>query len=92
MKSMPRILPLVGIAVGGVLAINALAGARSLPDMISGAKAFAEEAVKPIKPKSAKADAKGKAANAGAPVTPTAPPFPGGPTAATSASHRSCRL
>ena len=43
MKSMPRILPLVGIAVGGVLAINALAGARSLPDLISGAKAFAAD-------------------------------------------------
>ena len=41
---MPRILPLVGIAVGGVLAINALAGARDLPDLISGARAFAEEA------------------------------------------------
>ena len=42
MKPIPRILPLVGVAVGGVLAINALAGARELPDLISGAKAFAE--------------------------------------------------
>ncbi|PTS88079.1 MULTISPECIES: MotE family protein [unclassified Caulobacter] len=42
MKNIPRILPLVGIAVGGVLAVNALAGARSLPEMISGARAFAE--------------------------------------------------
>ena len=49
MKSMPRILPLVGVAVGGVLAINALAGAGNLPDMLSGAKAFAEEAAKPAK-------------------------------------------
>ncbi|HEY8002730.1 MAG TPA: hypothetical protein VIE16_00800 [Phenylobacterium sp.] len=55
---MPRILPLVGIAVGGVLAINALAGARNLPDLISGAKAFAEEAAKPSK--AAKAEAKAK--------------------------------
>ena len=46
---MPRILPLVGIALGGVLAVNAIAGARSLPDLISGAKAFAEEAAKPAK-------------------------------------------
>jgi hypothetical protein len=38
---MPRILPLVGIAVGGVLAINALAGARDLPSLISGARAYA---------------------------------------------------
>jgi flagellar motility protein MotE (MotC chaperone) len=71
---MPRILPLVGIAVGGVLAINALAGARSLPDMIEGAKAFAEEAAKPIKPKAARkadtkaADAKGSDAKVGDPA------------------------
>ncbi|MFN3582364.1 MotE family protein [Phenylobacterium sp.] len=43
---MPRILPLVGLAAGGVLAINALAGARDLPELVSGARAFAEEAVK----------------------------------------------
>lgn len=55
MKSMPRILPLVGVALGGVLAVNALAGARGLPDLVSGAKAFAEEAAKPEK--SAKGDA-----------------------------------
>ncbi len=69
MKSMPRILPLVGIAVGGVLAINALAGARDLPDLISGAKAFAEEASgKPAKApgtaRAAKSQAKAKAADA----------------------------
>ena len=28
MKSVPRILPLVGVAIGGVLAVNALTGAR----------------------------------------------------------------
>jgi len=50
MKSMPRILPLVGVAIGGVLAINALAGARDLPNLFSGARAFAEEAVKAAKP------------------------------------------
>ena len=87
---MPRILPLVGIAVGGVLAINALAGARDLPDLISGAKAFAEEAAKPIKPKAAKAataDAK-KAADAKAAdpaAAPTAPAIPGGATSAAAA-------
>ncbi|WP_425995881.1 MotE family protein [Caulobacter sp. DWR1-3-2b1] len=47
MKNMPRILPLVGVAVGGVLAVNALAGAKSLPDMLGGAKAFAEGIAKP---------------------------------------------
>jgi flagellar motility protein MotE (MotC chaperone) len=55
MKSMPRILPLVGVAIGGVLAINALAGAQDLPNLLSGAKAFAEETAKGGKPKSGKA-------------------------------------
>ncbi|MFN9849080.1 MAG: MotE family protein [Alphaproteobacteria bacterium] len=47
---MPRILPLVGVAIGGVLAVNALAGARDLPGLLSGAQAFAEEAVKTVTP------------------------------------------
>jgi flagellar motility protein MotE (MotC chaperone) len=92
-KSMPRILPLVGIAVGGVLAINALAGARDLPGMIAGAKAFAEEAAKPIKdPKAAKGAAKkagdaksADAAPADAAASPAAPAIPGGALAATGA-------
>jgi len=66
LNRLPRILPLVGVAVGGVLAINALAGAASLPDLLSGARAWAEDAAKPApKPaKPAKADAKAKAADA----------------------------
>ena len=47
MKNVPRILPIVGIAVVGVLAVNALAGAKSLPNMLQGAKAFAEGVAKP---------------------------------------------
>ncbi|WP_366928803.1 hypothetical protein [Phenylobacterium sp.] len=83
---MPRILPLVGIAVGGVLAINALAGARDLPDLLSSAKAFAEEAAQPVKP-AKKAASKAKAADAKASAdatgaAPTAPALPGGATAA----------
>ena len=50
MKSVPRILPLVGVAIGGVLAVNALAGARDLPSLLSGASAFAEEAAKSVTP------------------------------------------
>jgi len=50
MKNIPRILPLVGVAIGGVLAVNALAGARDLPGLVSGARAFAEEAAKSVKP------------------------------------------
>ena len=45
MKNVPRILPIVGVAMGGVLAVNALSGAQALPDLVSGARAFAEEAV-----------------------------------------------
>jgi flagellar motility protein MotE (MotC chaperone) len=79
MKNIPRILPLVGVAAAGVLAINALSGAQGLPDLVSGAKAFAEEAAKPVKGAKAKADAKeGEAAAA--------------PDAATAAADAAARL
>lgn len=64
MKSVPRILPLIGVAAGGVLAINALAGARELPDLLSGAKAFAEGAAKTDKA-GKDGEAKGEAAATG---------------------------
>jgi flagellar motility protein MotE (MotC chaperone) len=51
MKPMPRILPLVGVAIGGVLAVNAMSGAQNLPELVSGARAFAEGA--PAKEKAA---------------------------------------
>ncbi|MBX3483269.1 hypothetical protein [Phenylobacterium sp.] len=63
MKSVPRILPLVGVAIGGVLAVNAVSGARDLPGLISGAQAFAEEVTRPEK--GAKAEKKGEKAEAG---------------------------
>lgn len=91
MKSMPRILPLVGIALGGVLAINALAGARDLPGMLSGARAWAEEAAAPAKPAkkaAAKkpADAKAEDPAAAAPAAaPSVPAIPGGATATAAA-------
>ena len=44
MSRIPRILPLAGVAVAGVLAVNFLAGADSLPKALSGAKAWAEGA------------------------------------------------
>ncbi|HEX3364324.1 MotE family protein [Phenylobacterium sp.] len=86
---MPRILPLVGIALGGVLAINALAGARDLPGMLSGARAWAEDAAaptKPVKKSAAKKPADAKAADpaAAAPAAvPAAPAIPGGAVAPT---------
>ncbi|MBI5939612.1 MAG: MotE family protein, partial [Caulobacterales bacterium] len=43
MKNMPRILPLAGIAVVGVLAVNLMSGAKTIPEMFTGARAFAEE-------------------------------------------------
>lgn len=81
MKNMPRILPLVGVAVAGVLAVNALSGARSLPDLMSGAKAFAEEAAKPLKGgKQAEADAAPAAGDAAKDASTVLPP--GGAVAA----------
>lgn len=78
MKSVPRILPLVGIAIGGVLAVNALTGARDLPSLISGAQAFAEEAALPGKgdKASAKADPKGETASTGQPKDAVAVALP----------------
>ena len=85
MTKLPRILPLVGVAVGGVLAINALAGATGLPDLVSGARAWAEDAAKPA-PKGKgdkKADAKKDAKATDKAADPNAPgPLPGTTNAA----------
>ena len=50
--NLPRLLPLVGVAVGGVLAVKALSGVTALPQMLQGAQAFAEGLVpaKPVAP------------------------------------------
>lgn len=66
MSRIPRILPLAGVAVVGVLAINALAGAEGLPALLTGARAFAEEAVK--------AEAKAGEGEAAAPAETAKPP------------------
>lgn len=77
MKSVPRILPLVGVAVGGVLAINALSGARDLPSLLTGARAFAEQAAKSVKPgKSDKGKGDDKARTGDAADTAAALPPP----------------
>lgn len=44
MRKIPRILPLVGLAVVGVLTVNVVSGARTLPELFASAAAFAEEA------------------------------------------------
>jgi flagellar motility protein MotE (MotC chaperone) len=82
MKPVPRILPLIGVAAAGVLAINALAGARELPDLLSGAKAFAEDAVKSDKDKGAKAGEESRAANTGDATDAAATGLPGAAPAA----------
>ena len=71
----PRILPLIGVAIAGVVAINALAGARDLPQMLSSARAMAEGVVAPDKtPKTRKG---AKADPGSSPVdAPTAPALP----------------
>jgi flagellar motility protein MotE (MotC chaperone) len=71
MKNVPRILPIVGVAVVGVLAVNALAGAKSVPDLLSGAKAFAEGVAKPDAKAGDKAPA---AADAAKDAAANAPP------------------
>ena len=42
MRPIPRILPIIAVTIGGVLAINALSGVRDLPQLMSGAKALAQ--------------------------------------------------
>jgi flagellar motility protein MotE (MotC chaperone) len=64
MRPVPRILPIIAVTIGGVLAINALSGVRDLPQLMSGAKAFAQGVTAP-KPDAAKgAPATGAAATA----------------------------
>lgn len=49
--NVPRLLPLIGVAVAGVVAVNALAGAHDLPQMLSAARAMAEGVAEPEKSK-----------------------------------------
>ena len=78
---MPRILPLVGVALAGVIAVKALSGVTALPDVLQGAKAFAEGVVKP-------AGAPGAVDKSGAPVLPPGlSPAPGSPAAIAAAAQ-----
>jgi flagellar motility protein MotE (MotC chaperone) len=47
--NVPRLLPLIGVAVVGVIGVNALSGARDLPQMLSAARAYAEGVATPAK-------------------------------------------
>jgi flagellar motility protein MotE (MotC chaperone) len=72
MSRIPRILPLAGVAVAGVLAVNALAGADSLPRLFSGAQAWAEGTAEKPAPESEKIKADAEAQVAKAPAKPNA--------------------
>lgn len=72
MSRIPRILPLAGVAVAGVLAINALAGADSLPRLFSGAQAWAEGTAGKPEPDAEKTKADAEAQLAKAPAKPNA--------------------
>ena len=78
MSRLPRLLPLIGVAIGGVLAANMLQGARGVADLASPRPAAAEEA--PAKPARA---AKGAPKSETPPKTeaaqsPAAAPLPAG--------------
>jgi flagellar motility protein MotE (MotC chaperone) len=60
MSRAPRFLPILLIAVGGVLGVRALTGIQALPRMMAGAKALAEE-VAPVSKSGGKTKASGDA-------------------------------
>lgn len=79
----PRLLPLIGVALGGVLAVKALTGVTALPDLVQGAKAFAEGAAKPA---AAGKPAPGGVDKSGAPVLPPGLSLAPAPAAAAAAA------
>jgi flagellar motility protein MotE (MotC chaperone) len=89
----PRLLPLAGVAIGGVLAIKALSGVAHLPDVVQGAKAFAEGVV-PSKTSDLSKTPDGAAkSDPNAPVlppglSPKAVPLPGSPEAIALAANQ----
>ena len=89
----PRLLPLVGIALGGVLAVKLLGGVAHLPDLAAATKAFAE-GVAPAKTQDAQPPgSSAPAPDPNAPVlppglTPTGKPLPGSPEAIAAAANQ----
>ncbi len=75
--NLPRILPLVGVAAVGVLAINAFSGARDVQSLVSGAQAFAQSVAKTDLAANKATSAKGiQPAKGDAPATPGTKPGP----------------
>ena len=69
MSAMPRLLPLVAVAIGGVLALKAVSGVQALPDLLTATRAHAEEA-----PRSASRKAHGPTPVVAPPLPASAPP------------------
>jgi flagellar motility protein MotE (MotC chaperone) len=70
MSRLPRILPLVAVAIGGVIAINALEGG---PGLVGAVKSFAED-VSPSKTASSAVSPDASAATAAKPPAPVCAP------------------
>ena len=77
MSKIPRLLPLVGVAIGGVIAANALGGAHALPGLLSATQAAAEEALHPAAGKAGKQSKAEDAPNPAADAKASAPLPPG---------------
>ena len=54
MNRMPRLLPLIAVALGGVISIKALSSIEGVPQALAGARAWAEEAPKALAKPAAK--------------------------------------
>jgi flagellar motility protein MotE (MotC chaperone) len=66
-RRVPRLLPVIAVAIGGALALRAIAGAFSLPQLMSTAAALAED----VAPKSGPKDG-GKPKKDAPPIAPNA--------------------
>jgi len=83
MNRMPRLLPLIAIAVGGVVALKAATSIEGVPQALAGARAWAEEAAPKVLPKpAAKADEKAPAPPVPPETITSAPAAPAKPIAA----------
>ena len=81
MSKTPRLLPLIAVAIGGVLAVKALSGAQALPDLLAASGAHAEETPHAVGR---------KVHAAGATPAPVAPPLPAGPLTAAAKPTPAC--
>jgi flagellar motility protein MotE (MotC chaperone) len=81
MSRIPRLLPLIAIAAGGVIAVKAVSGIEGVPDFLAGARAFAEEAAGRAPEPETKAE-----------ETPTSAPEPTAPKAVAACAPSAAQL